>query len=321
MAELTTPLGLVADIGGTNGRFALVSLSAGGLHLFEQRQYPRCEFDGVASLIDRYLNDCEQRLPLKAVLAVAGPLEDNRCQMTNGGWVIDGGHLQAQGVFSSCQLINDFAAQAFALPLLQDADLLPIGPQGEIARGTQLVVGPGTGLGAAFLVRAGSSSIVLEGEGGHIGFAPVDLMEIEFMSWFKKKYGRVSIERLLSGAGLEDLFEARAEIDGRRAEKWRAEDIMERGLASEGEARGSLLVFCALLGSYAGDMALAGGCWGGVYIGGGIAPRMPDLLIASSFRQRFEAKGRFSEKMSLIPTRLITRKTPALLGAASQLSV
>jgi glucokinase len=315
--------GLVADIGGTNGRFALVR--AGGteqsFELIEQRDYLCSKFDSFAAMAERYLSDCGQSQALPAVIAVAGPVEDNRCAMTNCQLIIDGGQLQKQGVFSSCQVVNDFAALASSLPILSAGDLMQIGPHGHGKSGAMLVVGPGTGLGAAFLTKNGSSYVVLEGEGGHMAFAPCDELEVEILRWFGKKYDRVSVERILSGSGLVDLHEALASIDGRGFENLSAEEIMKNGLLEEGAAQATLSRFCAILGSFAGDLALAGGCWHGIYIGGGILPRMPELLAASPFRQRFEAKGRFAEKMRQIPSWLITCKTPALLGAASRLPV
>ena len=309
-------LGLVADIGGTNARFALVR---SGMEIYQQRQYLCADFAKFAALLARYLQDCGLKNPVPAVFAVAGPIEDNRCTMTNGSWLIDGAQLQRGGVVASCLLVNDFAALAASLPLLQEPDLQQIGLQSASKVGLKLVVGPGTGLGAAYLVPSASSYLPVDGEGGHMGFAPVDELDVELLGWFGKKYGRVSVERILSGPGLEDLHAAMAQINGRELKTITAHQIMSRGLEGEGFERDTLLQFSAMLGSFAGDLTLAGGCWGGVYIGGGIVPRMRELFATSQFRTRFEAKGRFGVKMKLVPSWLITHDSPALLGAASHL--
>ena len=260
--------GLVADIGGTNGRFALVRQKDG--KLCDQRHYLCADFASFEAMVQRYLRDSEQNEPMAAVIAIAGPVHDNRCAMTGGDWVVDGQQLQTNGVFSSCHLLNDFAALAYALPLLQGADLVQIGGHDAPKEGARLVVGPGTGLGAAFLAKMDTSFHVVEGEGGHMSFAPVDEVESELLSWFGRKYGRVSVERFLSGSGLEDLHLALAEIEGRPIDRHSgrpldhlgAAKIMTLGLQNEGCERDTLLRFCAILGSFAGDMALASGCWG-----------------------------------------------------------
>ncbi len=315
--------GLVADIGGTNARFALVMQrreSAGrGYRFCQQQHYHLDDFPDFPAMVRHYLNNSDCEPSPDAVLAVAGPVRDNRCVMTNGTFVIDGAQLQNAGLFGQCQVINDFAALALSLPFLSAGELLPIGPAGEPAGDSRLVVGPGTGLGAAFLAENPQGHFVLEGEGGHMAFAPVDETEEKLLRWFSDKYGRVSWERLLSGPGLVDLYEALAEEKGRPGQRPDVREIMRKGLSSKGTARRTLQQFCALLGSFAGDLALAGGSWRGVYIAGGIMPRMQNMLASSRFRARFEAKGRFAERMKRMPTWLITAKTPAFSGAASLL--
>ena len=163
-------IGLVADIGGTNGRFALVNCDH---ELSEQRRYTGADFDDLAAMIEAYLNACGQAEPLKAVLAVAGAVADNRTRLTSNNWLVDGRELVRHGLFSSCLILNDFEALALALPFLREGDLLSVGKNGTVAEGRQVVIGPGTGLGTAFLTPEGP----VAGEGGHISFAPIDEVE------------------------------------------------------------------------------------------------------------------------------------------------
>jgi glucokinase len=313
-------IGLVADIGGSNARFGVaVADPAQRCRVEDCCSYAYGPQDELNGLIGRYLEEKGITAPDRAVIAAAGPVSDNSVRFTNSNLVVDGGALVAGGRFKECRVVNDFAALAAALPLLSDSDLTLVGPAGQPYGERQLVVGPGTGLGAGCLIRQEGRYFVLDGEGGHIGFAPFDALERELLTWFAQHYGRVSVERLLTGRGLEQLYLALAQIKGVAVEELADHAIMTSGLQGDPHARQTLELFCALLGGFAGDLALAFCVERRVYIGGGIVPRMPDIFAAGQFRTRFEAKGRYEERMRTIPSFLITAEMPALQGAAFHL--
>ena len=317
--------GLVADIGGTNARLAIASIEGGVCVLHAQERFRVADYADFNALFDAFIRQhpefADERLD--AAIAVAGPVSDNRAELTNINRIIDGGRLVADGLFEACLLVNDFAALAASLPLLQPEDLSPLATDKQPEGPTRLVVGPGTGLGAAYIVRMGGRYMVLPGEGGHAAFAPFDELEEELLRWFLRRYPeRVSWERILSGRGLEELHLALRQIDGhapqntQSLQRLEAKRITAAALAGDEQALRAWRRFFAILGGFAGDLALIGGAWGGVYIGGGMAPRVEKLSLGRLFQQRFEAKGRFRDKAARIPTHLITTPDPALIGAA-----
>jgi glucokinase len=252
---------------------------------------------------------------------VAGPVLDGEIEFTNLDWQISEGDLLAQFEFEAVKLINDFAAQALACPLLEPDDLRTLGP--ALRPGTDcpmVVLGAGTGFGVAGLARGERGDVAIATEGGHAGFAPYDEVEAEVWKRLKARYGRVSIERLLSGPGLFDLYRALAEIDGANAELADDKSVIEAANAGDRMAGAAADRFCAILGSVAGDLALSFGARGGVFVSGGLAPRIADRLAASQFRARFEDKGRLSPFVAQIPTSLVLHPYPAIVGAARQLA-
>ena len=218
------------------------------------------------------------------------------------------------------EVINDFTALAMALPGLSAAEKRQIGGGRAVERAAIAVLGPGTGLGVSGLLWSPSGWIPLAGEGGHVGFAPHDDREAEILRHLKGRYGRVSLERLLSGEGLKALHQALSELAGSPPEDLESPDIVSRGTDGSSQlCRETLDSFAAILGSAAGDLALTLGARGGVYLGGGILPRFAETFAAGPFRERFEAKGRFQDYMRAIPTWLIEAEMPALRGAAAWL--
>ena len=214
--------------------------------------------------------------------------------------------------------MNDFAALAFAAEVLQPKDLRAVGPDiPGLAGGTITILGPGTGLGVSCLARDGDRVVPMATEGGHVGFAPSDDAEVAALQVLRKQFGRVSVERILSGSGLEHLYRALEQIAGREARPLGAAQITA-GADKKNDAgcRAALTMFCAIFGAVAGDLALAHGARGGVYIAGGIAEKIETFLGQSPFRARFEAKGRLSPFVKAIPTKLIVNPDVALLGAA-----
>jgi len=311
-------VGLVGDVGGTNARFALVDTEGRirNLHVFEAKAYASLT-DVIADYLKRTVG---ARRPPRAVIAVAGPVLDGEIEFTNLDWVVSEGDLLASFEFEAVKLINDFAGQALACPLLTDDELRPLGP--KLRGGSEapmVVMGAGTGFGVAGLARGDRGDLALATEGGHAAFAPSD--EVEYAAWkrLKAQHGRVSIERLLSGQGLHDLYLTLAEM--RDAHPFLADQraVMEAGTAGDELAAETLDRFCGILGSVAGDLALSFGARGGVFISGGIAPRMAERLAHGTFRERFEDKGRLRAYLEQIPTSLVLHPYPAIVGAAREL--
>ena len=249
------------------------------------------------------------------MLAVAGPVSRNSVRLTNRGWLVDGAAIGRALGIGRVLVVNDFAAQSWALPSLAGDDLHPLGG-GAAAEGAPLaVVGPGTGLGIGAFLPPGQ---VLVTEGGHASIATHDAREAAVVEWLRTQHGHVSAERVLSGQGIENLHAGLAAVDGVAAEALEAAEITRRALAGEDRRAVEVLdMFCAMLGSVAGDLALLYGAKGGIYVAGGICPRFPEYLAASRFRARFEAKGRFQEWLAAVPAWLVMRPDPAMVGLAA----
>jgi glucokinase len=311
--------GLVADVGGTNARFALVD-EAG--HIRFPRSFLCRDYDSLAAIIAEYLTTTAgKQRPARAAIAVAGPVVDGEIEFTNLDWRVSEVDLLAAFELEAVNLINDFAAQALAAPRLEPENLRAIGPKMRGADYSPIVVlGAGSGFGVAGMARSERGDIAIPCEGGHAGFAPYDDVELEIWKRLQAKHHRVSIERLLSGPGMFDLYQALGDIEGREADLGDEKAVLEASVAGDALAGAAIDRFCAIFGSVAGDFALAFGARGGVFISGGIAPRMADQLGRSGFRSRFEDKGRLSDYVRDIPTQLIVHPYPALVGAARQLA-
>ena len=312
--------GLVGDVGGTNARFGLIDAEGRvrNLHI-----YPAANYAALSDIIEDYLDrTMGRRRPPRAVIAVAGPVLDGEIEFTNLDWVVSEGELLAQFEFEAVQLINDFAAQALACPVLSGENLRPLGPA---LRGNpdcpMVVLGAGTGFGVAGLARSERGDMAVPTEGGHAAFAPSDDVEVEVWSELRARHGRVSIERILSGRGLFELYGVLARM--RQVEPVLTDEKSVYEAASKGDdlAGETLDRFCGILGSVAGDLALSFGARGGVFISGGIAPRMADRLASGAFRARFEDKGRLTDYLKDVPTSLVLHPYPALIGAARELAM
>lgn len=317
--------GLVADAGGTNVRFALVDLDSGGSDsLRSPTKYVSRQYAGIADAARVYLHEhAEEGAPAAAVIAVAGPVSRGAISMTNLGWRFSEQDLSAALGIGRVRLINDFEAIAHAVAVLSANDVREVGavraPPGE-ARQTVAIVGPGTGLGVGGFVKEGGRVTPLVTEGGHSDFAPNDDVEIELLKFLRRRHGHVSAERLLSGPGLVAIYEGLKTLEGSKAKTIDAHAITERALrGADGFCEDALSRFCAMLGSFAGDVALTMGARQGVMLAGGILPAIADFFAASRFRSRFEAKGRFEDYMKAIPTRLIVQEFAGLIGAAALL--
>ncbi len=309
---------LLADIGGTYARFALAQGAQGaqGAQPGPVARFAVADHDTPASALRAAIDElASDRRPRQAALAVAGPVTAGRAALTNGDWQFDAERLAAELELDAVHLTNDFSAVAHALPHLGPEDLVSLGG-GEGVPGAMLaVLGPGTGLGVSGLLRSEGRQLAIAGEGGHVTLAAADAEEAALLERLRGRFGHVSAERLLSGSGLVALYEALAEADGRASERLTPAEVTERALAeSDPHCHGALSRFCALLGGVAGDLALTLGARGGLFVAGGIAPRILPFLQASDFRQRFEDKGRFRAYLEAIPSLVITHKSPALVG-------
>lgn len=302
---------LLADIGGTNARFALSEGErTGPIDYVKVADFPTVR-EAIVHVLAR-----RSEQPCRAVLAVAGPVTNNRCVMTNSPWVIDGNELQPALGFDSVHVLNDFEVVAWSLPALQPADLIPLGGQDGLPGEPLLVVGPGTGFGVSCLVQRHGARLAVVTEAGHATLPAENEREERVIACLRKRLGHVSIERgALSGSGLQSLYEALAEVDGAQVPHRNAAAITNAAL--EGScpvSRAALEMFCAILGSVAGNLAVTFGARGGVYVAGGIVPRFPEFLAGSAFRARFEAKGRFQDYLRNIPTRLVTKPDASFVG-------
>ncbi len=307
---------LVADIGGTHLRAALCGPDAA---LHAQATLACADYATPQAALADYLARCGAR-PVAACLAVAGAVAGDVFRFTNRVWEFSQAQLRAELGLARLLVRNDFEALALALPELMPEDVCRIGAGSARADCPMLVLGPGTGLGVATLVPHGGGWLALAGEGGHAGFAPQDDLEIALAAVLRRHTPRVTNETILSGSGLAALYAALALLEGKPAEVLVAAQVSARALAaSDALAVRAQEVFCAVLGAVAGDMALVTGARGGVYIGGGIAPRLLPFLQASRFRARFEAKAAQQAYVAAIPTRVIVRPAAALLGACAAL--
>jgi glucokinase len=308
---------LVGDVGGTHARFAMVEPALGGPWRVLDRLDLAERFTTFSDALRSYLERAGvTALPPCAAIAVAGPVEAGTARFTNRGWVISEQALRDVG-FEQAVLINDFAALALAVGLLEKRDLRSIGPQlTGLAGGTITILGAGTGFGVSCLARSGDLVVPMATEGGHMSFAPSDAEELAALELMWKHGGRVSVERILSGDGLERLYRTLQQLAGRTPADLTAGEISAAALRNEAGPRAALSMFCAVFGAVAGDLALAHGARGGVYIAGGIGAKIEEFLQQSPFRRRFEDKGRLRPYVEAIPTQLIVNPDIALLGAA-----
>ncbi len=300
---------LLADIGGTNARFAL---SQGGeiepIEHFKVRDFPTAT-EAMAAFLARHAGSA----PRAAVLGVAGAVENDRCVITNSGWTIDGHDLQAVFGFGTVHLLNDFEALAWALPALQPSDLLAMGRQRPQAGAPMLVLGPGTGFGAACFFPGGP--FVVATEAGHATLPATSEREEHVVGQLRQSFGHVSVERALSGSGLVNLYLALAALDGVAVPERDPGAITEAALARSCRISVAALdMFCSLLGAVAGDLALTFCARGGVYISGGIVPRFAARFAESKFRTQFESKGRYEPYLRSIPTSLILDPDRSFMG-------
>ncbi|HJU17412.1 MAG TPA: glucokinase [Stellaceae bacterium] len=310
---------LVGDIGATNARFGLMSPQRELLH---NRTLACEDHPTIEEALAVYLGERgELPMPRRGALAIASAITGDRVAMTNHPWSFSVSALKARLGFERLEVINDFTAVALALPHLGEQDRLAVGGGSPAAGAPLAVLGAGSGLGVSGLISAGARWIALTGEGGHATMAPADARESAVLDHLRRHFDHVSAERLLSGPGLVNLYNSLAALDGVPARGYTAAEITDPATgAADPLCREATQVFCAMLGTAAGNLALTLGARGGVYIAGGIAPRLGRGFLASPFRERFEAKGRMRPYLAAIPTYVVTHPLPAFLGCAAVLA-
>lgn len=298
---------LVADIGGTNSRCAVLQgpfAPAHKLRFFRNADYP-----DLAALLRTYLADFGENRPRRAALAVAAPIHGDDIRMINLDWAFSKTALAEQLGFDFISIINDFEAVAYALPAFREEDLELVGPVLPVVPGNRAVLGAGTGLGVAGWIESGSGSAVVRGEGGHMTLAARNAAEADLIAKFRDIYGHCSAERVLSGNGLIDLHRVM------HGEEVAVAEHITGG--TDARSRATMQQFFNFFADIAGDVALVLGAVGGVYIAGGIITDNVKLFRLSGFRERFEDKGRYSDYLGRIPTWVITNRTPGIRGLSA----
>lgn len=312
---------LLGDIGGTNARLAWQESRQAPLS--DIATYPCADYESLLHAMQHYLQSHAKPTPRWCAIGIANPIVGDHVQMTNHDWSFSiSGVQQALGL-ERFLVINDFTALALSLPALAWSDLLKVGG-GEPAPDAPLaLLGPGTGLGVSGLLPANRlhASVPLNGEGGHVTLAGTDELEDAVIQRLRRRFGHASAERVLSGPGLSNLYEALCELAGVPAQPRTAAEVTAAAQAgSDAQCVQAEALFFSFLGTMAGNLALSLGARGGVYIGGGIVPRLGARILASSFRERFESKGRFRAYLASIPVFVVNADvSPALIGASRAL--
>jgi glucokinase len=307
-------------VGGTHARFALAELDGGRVvSLDEPVTLKTAEFASFQTAWEEFGRRKRIDLPKEFALSFAGPVGGEVLKLTNNPWVIRPALMSERLGVDRYTIVNDFGAVGYAVATLPDEHFRYVcGPDAPLPKeGVTSIVGPGTGLGVAAVLRKSDHYEVIETEGGHIDFAPLDVLEDQILDQLRKNFRRVSIERLVSGRGLWNIYETLASIEGRDLSFHDDRELWTAALGQEDSlANAALDRFCLSLGAVAGDMALAQGA-AGVVIAGGLGFRLADYLPRSGFRDRFIAKGRFERRMDEMPVKLITHPQPGLFGAAA----
>ena len=316
---MTDPI-LVADIGGTNARFAIAEIDEGAVSIRNAQSFRAEDFETIRDAADAYLESVSEK-PKRGSFAAAGPIINNEVQFTNSHWTLRAIDIAGPLGFDDFDIINDFFALAAGIEHLHDSAFVEIKSGAPMADAPVLVIGPGTGLGQALIVPTGSGRKVIATEGGHVSFAPRTDEEIEIKKFIAREHPRVSVERLLSGRGLVNIHRALCAMEGAQRVSLQANEITQAAITGEHPiAVKAIDMFCAILGRVVGDAVLSTGARGGVVLGGGIVPKIKDVFLASAFCERFSDKGRMSDYVAAVPIRLIVEDGAALYGAAATIA-
>jgi glucokinase len=317
---------LAGDVGGTNARLAIVALGEGPARIVRERDYPSADYDGLAAIARRFLDEGSEA-PERGCIAIAGPVVDGVVQATNLPWTVDAAHVgQALGI-PRFGLVNDFFAVGMGLAVLGPDDLVTLQPGEPHPHGAVAYLGAGTGLGVGFRFWDGEQFRVYASEGGHVDFAPRNEQQDALLRFLRGKYGRVSNERVLSGRGLGDLYAflkatgaapAQPAVEREMGEGDPAAVVTGHALAGDDAlCTEALHLFAAVLGAVAGSLALLVVATGGVYIAGGIAPRIVEALRTATFLDALRGQGRLSSLVAKAPVHVVTNTKVGLLGAAA----
>ena len=317
-----------ADIGGTKVLLQAAEATGGCMHVRYERRYPSRDYPDFSDMLRDFLDGVAMAgvagNPASACFAVAGPITQQRASLTNLPWVMDSAVIEKEFSIPAVKLINDFKAVALSIEILSPSDLVTLQAGGTYDNEMGVVLGAGTGMGVAWLIWQGDRYIPLPSEAGHVDFAPTDELQDHLLQYLRKKFGHVSVERLLSGPGLTNIFEF--------LEFHHRNDAPELAQASLGDADAARVadlafnhkhplavkamdLFVEIYGAYAGNLALSTLSRGGVYVAGGIAPKIIDKLEEGGFMKAFCDKGRFSALMSEIPVHVVMNPRAGLLGA------
>lgn len=309
---------LVADIGGTNARLALVS--PGSLTPDPLGQFATTDYGDLGELLNHALGQCDGPRPNTVVCAVASPVTGDEIAFTNAGWHFSTAATRRQLGLERLEVINDWVAQGWAIPALSPTDWRVIQSGEADITAPRIALGPGTGLGSALVIPCADGWQVFAAEGGHISVAPTTTREAEIVLTLQSRYGHCSAERMASGVGLEAVHAAICELDGDAGEALTAEAISAAARAGKPAAQETITLFASMLGSATGDILLATGARGGAYLGGGLIPALGDGFDWPTFTARLKDKGRFANYLAAIPVYQITHQAPALLGLARYLA-
>ena len=311
---------LVGDIGGTHARFALAKPICRGLECI---QVLRCnDYSGPEAALAEFLLRANEPTVHAACFAVAAPVSGDTVSMTNNHWVFDRQSIQRRFGWQQFRLVNDYTAMALGVLQVPEEKRIPIGGGAADISRPKLILGPGTGLGVSALVPSHQGWLPLATEGGHVDFAPGDDTEASILGQLRAQFGRVSVERLLCGPGLVNLYRELAVVRGRPATLSLPEDISAAASAGvDSLAVEALQRFCSILGRVAGNAVLTLGAFGGVYLSGGMVPAMLPFFLGSGFREEFENKGRMTPLLAQTPVWVVTDPCTGLYGAASALEL
>ena len=307
---------LVADIGGTNARFALAPLGEPGRAIHEKHLAVNA-YDSLAHAAEAYLAEMAPGGGIHfGMVAVASPATEDMIKLTNSAWHFSLEETRRELGFEALYAINDFAANSWAIADLEKSQFTSLGGPDKAmdGTGTFAVVGPGTGLGVGAILRWQGGAAVISSEGGHADFAPVSEEEVEIFAWLRQHFHRVSYERLLCGPGLLNIYRA---LGG--GDSVTTPEQITGGKARDPLAARAIGIFCEVMGSFAGNAALTFGAWGGVYLAGSLLQPMKKELLSGGFRARFDDKGRFGEELAKVPTLLVDEPALGLIGAAAAL--
>jgi glucokinase len=307
------------DVGGTHARFATARIDNGTIVLGEPVTLNTSDYASLQTAWEEFVRVSGGPVPRAASIAIAAPIVGNTIRMTNNSWIFRTDAVDEQLGLDAVTLINDFGAVAHAVARTPDGELVHIaGPDKPLPeRGTVSVIGPGTGLGVAHFHRFPGGYHVQSTEGGHIDFAPLDDIDDRMLAKLRKEHRRVSTERVHSGPGIWEIYQALAAVEKRPIEPADDRTIWQRGIAREDSlAAAAIDRFCASLGSVCGDYALAHGA-SAVVLAGGLGLRLREMLPKSAFGERFRFKGRYTEMMAGIPVKMIVHPQPGLYGAAA----